>query len=152
MLLTNVCWQNADRDPVQWVLSGGSSAAGPWIKLHAQTTDFPTIAARSTFSAWIDALDTTPGVCRRIPASTIKDAYSNSEQGDWQPRLTGNTYLPQITAKGHSESVLTPHVSNAHAAAVVISFHGHFLCIIHFLCIDVTENCFLSFFVGPLTE
>ena len=144
MLLTKFCWQAATRDPVQWVLSGGSSAAGPWTVLQAQTTDFPAIAARSTFSAWIDALDTTPGVCRRIPASAIKDAYSDSEKGNWQPRLTGNSYLPQITAKGHSESVLTPHVSNAHA--VVISLHGHFLCI------DVSENCFLSFFIGTLTE
>ena len=50
MLLTNVCWQIPTRDPVQWVLSGGSSAAGPWTELQAQTTDFPAIAARKTFS------------------------------------------------------------------------------------------------------
>ena len=50
MLLTNVCWQIPTRDPLQWVLSGGSSAAGPWTELQAQTTDFPAIAARKTFS------------------------------------------------------------------------------------------------------
>ena len=50
----------SSRDPIQWRLEARSDAAGAWVLLAEQSTDYDTTTARLTALSWFPARATGP--------------------------------------------------------------------------------------------